>query len=379
MKIGIDARIILYQRRGGAHYIYKLLESLFAIEQDNKYRILFSYFRGADKSVIDHFKRSNVKTKALRVPNRILTTCWEKFSFPSIELLLGKLDVFHIPYCHHFIPTSTELIVTIHDLIPLRFPQHFSKRSLDGYTRMHRKVLKKAKLIITDSQNSKNDIVELMGIDEKKIKVIMLGVDERFKQTGDKEKVSRYLSKYNINSKYILFVGGPSENKNVSGLLKGYKIFRENSSQNHKLVLVGKKSWGYSKIIEEAKDLGLERDIIVTGYVSDEDLVYIYNGADLLVHPSLYEGFGFPPLEAMACGVPVVASDVSSIPEVVGDAAILIDPYNTEDLAQVIIKVIDDSSLRQELTKKGLQRAKDFSWERCARETLAVYQQAANS
>lgn len=375
MKIGIDARIILYQRRGGAQYIYKLLEALFAIDKENEYRLLFSYFRGADKKVIKKLKGPNVKARVLRLPNRILTSMWDKFSFPSIELLLGKTDLFHIPYCHHVLPLKSKLVVTIHDLIPLRFPEWFPQKILDSFRKTHAVVLKKAQIVITDSQNSKKDIVELMGVNEGKIRVILLGIDQAYRPLEDKKELLQHLRQYRINDRYILFVGGANENKNLIRLLQAYEIFRKNSSARHKLVLVGQRSWGYDRLLMEVKNLELQRDIIFTGYIPDEELLYIYNGADLLVYPSLYEGFGLPPLAAMACGVPVVAANTSSVPEVVADAGILINPYNVEELAQAIMNVLNDSGLRENLIQKGLLRSKQFSWEKCARETLEVYRE----
>lgn len=377
MNIGIDTRIILYPRRGGAHYIYKLLENLFAIDKENEYRLLFSFFGGVDKNLIAKLKTPNVKTKLLRLPNRILTTMWEKFSFPSIERLLGELDLFHIPYCHHVIPLKTKLVVTIHDLLPLRFPEQFPQKLLDNYRRTHELVIKKAEVVITDSHNSKKDIMELMGVDEKKIRVILLGVDREYRPLADKQRVRQRLRQYHIDGQYILFVGGASDNKNLIRFLKAYKIFRKKSSQPHKLVMVGKTSWGYDKLMPEVENLGLRQDIIFTGYISDEELVYVYNGADLLVLPSLYEGFGLPPLAAMACGVPVIASNVSSLPEVVAEAGILINPYSIDELAEAMITVLEKTGVRENLIQRGFARAKQFSWEKCARETLEVYKEIA--
>lgn len=379
MRIGIDARLILYQRRGGAQYIFNLLRSLLKIDQDNEYILLYSFFRGAKKELINELIQPNVKNRVYRIPNRILSLLWNKFHFPSIDLMMGKMDLFHIPYCHQIPPISTKLVVTIHDLIPLRFPQHYSKKELSTYKKMLEMISKKASLIITDSDNSKNDILEMTDIKEESLKVIPIAAGEEFRPIRDRKRLLQVIAKYGIKKEYILFVGGASANKNLSRLVEAFKIFKKNTPYKQQLILVGKRSWGYDKVIQHVKKLGLEEEVIFTDYIPNEDLVHIYNGADLFIFPSLYEGFGLSPLEAMACGTPVVASNTSSIPEVVQDSGILIDPYNTGEMAQAMARVLDNASLHQELSKKGLEKAKLFSWERCAKETLKVYQEAVEN
>jgi len=237
------------------------------------------------------------------------------------------------------------------------------------------RVLYSVDKIITISECTKKDIVKFYKIPEDKIKVILLAPDPIY-QPLSHDIIAPILSKYGVCAPYILYVGSLEPRKNIQTLIQGFANIKKRGL-NHKLIIVGNKKWEYSKLIRIVAESGLHNDVIFTGYLPDEDLPALYNGADLFVYPSLYEGFGLPPLEAMACGTPVITSNTSSLPEVVGNAGIKVDPQDVDQLSDAIYHVLTDENLRLSLIEKGLERSKQFSWERTATETWKVYDEVA--
>ncbi len=266
-------------------------------------------------------------------------------------------------------------VVTCHDVIPLVRKEDYSSLESRALSKLCYRGMMKAERLITDSYNSKTDIVKYLGYPEDRIDVIYLGVDlQKYKpQTVDRN----YLQKYGIHhdDKYLLYVGNEHPRKNLDGLIKAFAQLKQ-KRQDLKLVKVGPPYWKgtRSRLKDLIHELNLDGEVLFTSYVSEEELVMLYNGAELFVFPSLYEGFGNSPLEAMACGTPVVTSDVSSLGEVYSQAALTVDPYNIEAISEAMFQVVGNGSLRQELVKKGLEMAKELSWEKTARETLEVYE-----
>lgn len=261
-------------------------------------------------------------------------------------------------------------------MIPYLFSETFTPITLLRYKFLFPRTLKTADRIIAVSNSTKRDLINYFNIPEEKIKVILEAADEKFKLLN-KEEINEVKQKYNLNFPFILYVGTLEARKNIPTLIKAfYKIKKKNIE--HKLVIAGKKGWKYKEIFETIDKLDLQNDVVFTGYVSDEDLPALYNAADLFVYPSIYEGFGLPPLEAMACGTPVITSNTSSLPEVVGDAGIMVDPCDVDGLTQTMCDVLTNDGLREDMIKKGLERAKMFTWEKCARETLKVYEEVYN-
>jgi glycosyltransferase involved in cell wall biosynthesis len=264
-------------------------------------------------------------------------------------------------------------VVTVHDVFPWSSPGHST--SLD--TLIHHlwlpRVLPKAEAVLTVSEVSKQDIVRYLGVPPTKIHVIYEGVDPAYCPPGPR-KVGEVSARYGLPEGYILFVGSVEERKNLRRLLLAYAHLRTRG-ETRSLVIVGICGRKSVTIVETLEALDLEQHAILTGYVPDDVLPALYSGADLFVFPSLYEGFGLPPLEAMACGTPVVCSNTASLPEVVGDAAVTVDPCDVEALAEAMYCVLTDVALSAELRAKGLERAEQFTWERTARETVAVYRE----
>jgi len=262
--------------------------------------------------------------------------------------------------------------MTIYDLTFMLLPG-FHTRETQSFSKAIRRYVERSDCIIAISEQTKRDIVEHLGIPADRIRVTLLAADERYRVIDDRGVIEPVLTKYGIASEYILYAGTLEPRKNVPALVRAFHALKRERHIPHRLVLAGKKGWLYDEIFAEVSTLGLDADVIFTGYVPDEDLPLLYNGASLFVYPSLYEGFGLPPLEAMACGCPVITSDISSLPEVVGDAGVMINPRSCDDLAGAIARVLEDSNLAGIMRAKGLARAATFSWDRCARETVAIY------
>jgi glycosyltransferase involved in cell wall biosynthesis len=289
---------------------------------------------------------------------------------------LLELDLVHDPTGAtplFFRPGRARTVVTIHDVFPWSCPG--TSTLLD--TLIHRywlpRVLPRVDAVITDSQASKVDIVRFLGIPAARIRVIYPGVNTAHGPTSQSQ-IAVIRSSHGLPGSYILFVGSIEKRKNLHGLLHAYARLRK-MGETHPLVVVGMRRWRYTETTETLRELDLEQHVIFTGYMPDADLPALYSGADLFVFPSLYEGFGLPPLEAMACGTPVVCSNAASLPEVVGNAAITVDPHDAEGLAEAMHLVLTDVDLHEELREKGLERARQFTWERTARETVAVYRE----
>ena len=283
----------------------------------------------------------------------------------------GKFDLFHSPHFVFPIFNFKKLVLTIHDLTPLLFPEYFSKIARLYMKWMIWLAKFKANKIIAVSENTKQDLINKFGIDKGKIAVVYNGVDVSYEIINNQTRLSQVKEKYETGQEYILYVGNVKPHKNISRLLKAFSMVNRNS----KLIIVGKRNKVYDEVHKIIKEYQLKDKVVFTEFVPDEDLLLLYNAATVFVYPSLYEGFGLPPLEAMACGTPVITSNVSSLPEVVGDAAITIDPYDIDELVNEINNVISNPKLQQKLSRKGLNRAKKFTWRKAAEETLKVYEE----
>ncbi len=263
-------------------------------------------------------------------------------------------------------------VVTVHDVFAWSFPGHSTLLDTLIYRRWLPRVLPRVDAVITDSETSRADIVRYLRIAADKVTMIYPGVSPAYGPVSP-QQATTVAARYDLAAGYILFVGSVEERKNLRRLLRAYAQLQQRG-ERRPLVVVGARKWKYSRIMQTVEELDLQQRVIFAGYVPDADLPAIYSAADLFVFPSLYEGFGLPPLEAMACGTPVVCSHAASLPEVVGDAAITVDPYDVQGLAEAMHRVLADSDLRDELRHKGLARAKHFSWEKTARQTIEVYE-----
>lgn len=375
MKIGIDCRMLLIRPTGIGQYIFNLVRNLMNIDRSNEYILYANNEILAD--IVNNFQNFRLK-----IVNIIPLSLKEQFSFNKI-IKDDKLDLIHIPSFSIPMDINLKTVVTIHDLIHLKFKKEFSKIIPLYYNLIVKRGLKKSNAIITDSDNSKNDILKWINLPEEKIRKIHLGISNSFHLEEDNNKVIYIKNKFGIKKNFILYHGSKKPHKNVESLLQSFAILKEKLDIPYKLVITGiqnsrYKETNFTNIIKKITELKLDNYIVYTGYINENDLCLLYNAASLFVYPSLYEGFGLPPLEAMACGCPVVTSNMGSLPEVCGDAVYYIDPYSIQNIMEGMYKVLTDEKLRKFLTNRGLERAKMFSWEKCARETLKVFEEVHN-
>jgi len=356
MKIAIDTQTTLGQKSGFGFYVENLVENLRKVDPENEYIPI------APKLIKD-----------FSTPQRFV---WDQFTFPSLAKS-KKVDILHQPCFSAPLLYPGKVVITIHDLISHFFPKNIPSGSRFYFSKWMPLTYRKAAKIIAISENTKRDIISLLNIPEEKIVVIQSAVSEHYQPINDKQALALVKKKYGTGDHFILDVGTLEPRKNLQFLVKAFNEAIKQGNLDCNLVLTGKKGWYYEGLFALIKSLKLEKRVILPGYVPDEDLPLLYNAADLFCFPSLYEGFGFPPLEALSCGTPVIAANNSSLPEVVGDAGILLD-LDDEDLwAQNIIKVMTDPELRTKLSQKGLQQAKKFSWKKTARQTAEVYKSLA--
>jgi len=392
MKIGIFANYLIFEKAGVGKYTQNLIKNLLEIDKkENQYFLYFSFLRQRRqrRALINDFlgqiRPKNVTVRIIPLPAR-----WYEFitstPFPMTKILQDKIDIFFAPYVSgipRLRPASgrgfggqAKMVVTIHDLVFLRFPEHRGKKLSNYYLRRHKIAIKNCQKIIVPSDSTKKDLHDFLDVPTSKIKVIKEAADSRFRTLSSKaqRQAAKIIGRYfDPKIKYILSVGTLEPRKNLIQLVGAYSLLPHAILNEYHLVLVGAKGWNNGDLNRTIANLNLKNRVVMPGFVKDEDLPYIYNKAALFVYPSLYEGFGLPPLEAMACGVPVVVSNNSSLPEVVGKAALIIEAQNEEQLARAMKRVILKPKLRQKLVEQGYLQAKKFSWKKAAQETLQVF------
>lgn len=377
MRIGIDCRTILDPKRGEqagvGHYTYFLVENLLRNDKKNEYVLFF------DPKIGDagHFKQKNVSIKFFPFVD------YKKFLPGAYSHLLiaayverEKIDVFHSPASTIPLAYSKKAVVTIHDLAIYHNPDWFPKGQKFSTRVAVPQTIKKAKKIIAVSEYTKKDLIKYFKTPEDKIEIIYNGVEPK-KDIDDVKPEDREAvkNKFDIKQEFILSVGTIQPRKNVEGLIKAFDNLRSSKIfENYQLVIAGGKGWKYNSVFKLVKELALTKKVVFTDYVTKKDKWSLLNAASVFVFPSFYEGFGLSILEAMQQGTPVVTSKITSMPEVAGDAGALIDPSDINDLAKGIEKVLTNDDYRDKLIQLGRKQANKFSWEKCARETLAVYE-----
>ena len=363
MKIGLDGNEANTENRvGSGKYSYELIKQF---SNDTKYE--FEVFL-KQNSLSDLPKESkNFKYKVFG-PKFM----WTQFALPKHLTFGKKPDVFFS--MSHYGPRFSPVpyVITIFDLSYLHYPRLFNKGDLYQLTNWTKYSIKGAKHILAISKSTKHDIVKNYAVDPEKITVTYIGYDRKLFKPQSKDKIEKVKKIYEIKGDYLIFVGTLQPRKNIVRLIEAF----EKITHPLQLVIVGKKGWLYDSIFHKVKDLDLEKRVIFTDYVPDNDLPSLICGAKAYVLPSLWEGFGIPVVEAQACGVPVVVSDVSSLPEIVGESGILVSPNDVNSIANSIKRALDEKT-RADLAKKGFENIKRFSWEKCAKETLAILEKVA--
>lgn len=373
MTVGVDLRVLAKGTRSGVEeYLLNLLPHVLAIGKSDG--VSFKLFYNAwQKVALDYPWLADAQLFKFSLPNRFVFDPLVKIlGRPRLDRMIGGVDFFLSP---HFllgpVSASCRQTVVFHDLSFEYFPEFFSwPKRFWHWSVAARQRAAEADKIIAVSNSTKNDLVDLYGVASEKVKVIYSGVGEEFKKAaGDEIQVKQ---RYRLPEKFILYFGTLEPRKNLVGLIRAYEIFRQEAklAEKYSLVIAGRPGWLFREILRAAQRSPFGREIIFTGFVEPADKVYLYNLASLFVFPSFFEGFGFPPLEAMACGLPTITSFTSSFPEVVGEAALMVDPYNFEEIAWAMGEILRDERLRNDYIAAGLEQAKKFSWDRCARETL---------
>lgn len=387
MRIGIDARTILNPKEGEAigagHYTYQLLKNILEIDRENEYVIFFD-FRVREKDVR---KFTLPNTKIIFYPfsdyYKYLPGAYNEVLTAS-TLAKEKLDLLHSTSPSSRIPTTYKgkTIVTFHNLSIYKIPDCYPRARFLRNKISYQMMVNKADKIIAVSESIKKDLEEIFGAGDK-TEVVYGGFDKRFLEDSESGS-ERVLGKLGIEGKYILFLGTLEPSKNITRMLEAFALFKKKTislnrkeNKNYKfdyqLLLVGKKGWLAGEYPQIAEDLGIEKEVVFAGYIIGDEILPILKKAEFLLLPSLYEGFGTTVLEAFGAGIPTMISDIPSLREISGEAGYFINPINTEEMSEAILKFSQDSDLRRELRERGLKRAKDFSWEKTARETLKIY------
>ncbi|MCD6109683.1 glycosyltransferase family 4 protein [bacterium] len=374
MEIGFDITALSMPRTGIGQYQYNLLQTLFRIDPKNNYHLYAFNLRDNAKyqDLMFDTPHNNVSMKAHNIPQRLITAWWLAVRYPRLEQITDECDLYQISeICQQ--PTKKKTVAFIHDLTTLRFPEYHLAKNKILYHFRFKNIKKYADAILTNSNHTKNDIIKYLRIPENKIHVTYFGAHKRFRHIPDKLEINKTLRKYSIDSPYICYVGTIEPRKNLINLLKAFKHLKTKKKIPHKLVLVGKDGWFFEEIYKTIEKLDLKNDIIRTGFTPDEDIPFLLNGAETFIYPSFYEGFGLPVLEALACGVPTITSNNSSLPEVGENAVKYVNPEDPIDIANKMFEFLNSKDEQKKYSELAIKQASKFSWESCAKETLKVY------
>lgn len=341
---------------------------------ENKYVLFFD----SDKWSPEITEEANFECNVSKIPanNQIAKFLWTHLRLPR-AIKAAKIDLFHeTSFIAPFIK-NCPIVTTVYDTAFVHIPSCYNYRTKMYLRSSFAGSLRRSDAVIAISEATKKDIIDTFSVSPDKIGVVHAGVDEIYRIYDDKEKKEEVKKIYGIEKDFILCVSAISPRKNFVRLVKAFSLLRREKRIDAQLVFAGQQAWQAEEVSRQVRSSGLDSDVVFCGYVPKEHLLCLYNTARVFAFPSLYEGFGLPILEAFACGCPVIASNVSSMPEVCGDAALLVDPRDIEDLAYAIYKLVSDEPFREDLIKKGLERVKKFSWEKASKETVALYERTA--
>jgi glycosyltransferase involved in cell wall biosynthesis len=380
MKIGIDARFLTHPQKGGFKtYSENLISALAEIDNENKYMLYFDRHPDQDTKLP---RQPNFEYRVIPGQNPAFGMPWREQIGLPYWAARDRLDLLHSPCLTAPLRLNCASVVTIHDMIwrssannSVRATGSLKRKLMNWYySVIPERAACNASLILTVSQASKDRITQMLGIQAEKMVVTYEAADPIFRKIHDSEQIIAVRKKYDLADKYVMAIGSADPRKNIATLVQAYSQLPANLLADYQLVIVWTHSLMAEKLMELVNDLDLSGRVRFITQVSNLDLVLLYNAASLFAFPSLDEGFGLPPLEAMACGTPVVAANNSSIPEVVGDSALLVDAQSATNMAVEIARVLIDGVLKAELIEKGLHRAACFSWGNCARQTISAYQ-----
>jgi glycosyltransferase involved in cell wall biosynthesis len=358
LRVAIDARMIRYS--GIGTYIRSLLDEYRKMPSAGEFSIF------GDPSELKEYQAFNIRK--LTVP---IYSIGEQLLLPP---RIGRAAIFHSPHYNAPLFCRGKLVVTIHDIIHLRFPEYLPSKKAHLYARyMLKAAARKAVRLITSSANARADLIERLDVPAEKIRVIPLGVDGRFRVIEDEDLLSGFRKKYGLPESFILYAGNLKAHKNLVTLLKAFKLLKMEKKIKETLLVTTGGSPVPGKLAKQVFDDGMQAWVRFLPFIPNDEMPLLYNCASVFVFPSLYEGFGLPPLEAFACGLPVVSSNAASLPEVLSEAAIMCNPGDVEAFADAIWRLLTDCSLRDKLKTEGRKRAGQFSWAETAKRTISVY------
>jgi len=380
MRIGIDARVLQNELRGQGQYAYYLIKHLLEAHPEHEYVLFYNGLKKGQFAFAENTPR--LKQVWCRFPGRLLAGSWEKLSFPPVEYFLGDLDVFHntINYnLTHYspIPARGKMVVTFHGMAQ---PQMlWVDYSVDKIRQWLQRVGGTAHKIIAVSELARKDLLERISLPRDRVAVVHLGVDDKFLRIPDEKQIEPVLSRFGLSGKrFVLYIGSAEANKNLTRLLDAYKIvLQDKGLGEHYLVLVGSIDANYQALMREAQKTGISERVIFTDYISHQYLPALYNGAEAFVLPTLYEWFGMPVLEALACGIPVACSRNTGALEVVGERVVSFDPFQSEEIARSIRVLLTDKDLTAQARQNCSRLTRDLSWKKTAEKTLAIYQEVS--
>ena len=374
MRIAIDYTAAIRQGAGIGAYVHNLVAALLAQDTENQYTLLTSGHTTAEHPFPS---ADNVHGHNLLLPDRYINILWYRMRIPvSATLFTGKIDLYHGPdFVLPPLGKKVRKVVTVHDLAFLEHPE-YAVPSLAAYLqKVVSEATQAADVVVTVSQDVSRTLIEHFHTPAEKLVVIPLGVQPYFRRITDPILLAATKHKFHLKYPLILAVGTQEPRKNHQGLIKAFYQAQKQKDGPAMLAIAGGTGWLYEETQQLVRDLKLEQKVRFLGRVTAHELVTLYSMADIFAFPSFFEGFGMPPLEAMACGAPVITSNTSSLPEVVGDAALKVDPHNVDELAQAITHLLQNPQLRDELRQKGYQRVQLYTWESTAQKTLHIYEQ----
>ena len=361
--IAVDLRSLHSTEFSGVEsFAVNVLEELLGEDHENGYKLFYNGFK---LKKFEYFHFINAQYKQTRIPNRLLNLSLKLFGVPKLEKLTGPCDVLFMPNWNMLaVDPATKVVLTVHDISPQVVPQYYTWKARAWHHFINiPKLLKRANKLIAVSEFTKTSLIENLKVPADKIVVAPLGVDhENYRPNLSVDKLRDVRNRYGLPGDFVLFVGTVEPRKNLSRLIEAIEQLDEPIS----LVIAGRLGWKYAGLLKQINRSPKRRSIILLGYVPESDKPYILKLASVFAYPSMYEGFGLPILEAMAVGTPVITSNVSSLPEVAGDSALLINPYNVSDIADGIKRLHTDAQMREYYITKGIERSHQFTWAKCA-------------
>lgn len=377
MRIGVDCAFLLRQPYTGVQtYLAEMITRMPRIGRGHEFRLCFNYIHPRHRATVNRFARSGVRARVCRVPPQIMDRLYWQFGVP-IDWVYGRVNVMFYPVFVGLPQRRGRTVVTVHDLFPLTHPTMYPPEEVRGFEAGVRPSVERADAILVISTYTGQVVQDRFRIPPERIHCTPMGVHERFRPPEDPEAAATVAAHYGIRRPYLLYVGTLEPRKNLPRLVEAFGRAARGEVREHTLVLAGKPCRDEAAIRSAVARLDPNVRVMLPGYVATEDLPALYGAATAFLFPSLVEGFGIPALEAMASGCPVLTSTAPAVCEVVGGAALTVDPYEVDAIAEGIRRLVEDEGLRESLRTRGLSRAKEFSWDRTAAETLAVLEAVA--